>query len=128
MVTTAGYMIRLRSCSDTRFKGYILRHIFYIKGNIMINTNAKYIVDLIHDAVKMESAMVEGTLPGTKQYRPEFSQFFGSISQWNVESAQAINLCMKMLNRRRFGNRRIPFADWFFYNVVMPDLNRLPKV
>ena len=91
-------------------------------------TTARYTIELLHDAVVMAGEMVDGELPGTSQYKPEYKDYFGSISQWNVSDEESINLCMKMINRRRFGSRRIKFADWFFYNKVMATLSRVSHV
>jgi len=91
-------------------------------------TLARYTVELVHSAVAMANSMVEGELPGTSQYKPEYASYFGSISQWNVSDEEAINLSMKMINRRRFGKRRIQFADWYFYNKILPVLNRAARI
>ena len=93
-----------------------------------INTTSKYATKLLQDATNMKERMDNGELEGSLQYKPEFEGHFGSICQWNVEEGEAINLCLKMLNRRRFGKNRVPFADWFFYNRVMVVLNRTAKV
>ena len=101
--------------------------------NIINNTTsettlAKYTIELVHEAVKMLSNTTEGHSEGTLVYKEE-NNFFGSMCQWHAEDEdQFINLAIKMLNRRRYGNKRVRQADWNFYNRIIPSLNRNCRV